>query len=309
MHDELDLASLRAFHSVVTEGSFAAGARRLDAPPSTVSKRVRDLERQLGVRLIERTTRQMRVTAEGEALVHRAGRLLADAEEVRRALGDARGMPRGHLRIATPELVGQILMGRIAALSRRRYPDITLEFVFSDAPPHLLQERFDAVIRFGPLEDSSHVARVLSTGAPGLVAAPDLPGLDAITEPKDVGRLPIIHVSAPWSHAWRFRRGNEAQTVRYEPALSFPSLLAARDAAIAGAGVTMLPVFLSRPEIAAGRLVPLLPDWAGPQTTLHLVYASASAVTARLRAFIDLLVAELDETLCLPDRNDSGGYG
>ncbi|QKV17147.1 LysR family transcriptional regulator [Oricola thermophila] len=293
MKNELDLAALRAFHSVVSEGSFAAGARRIDAPLSTVSKRIRDLETDLGIRLIERTTRQMRVTAEGEALANRAARLLADADEVRRALSDSGQLPRGHLRIAVPQLLGNLVIGKVAALCRQRFPEITLEFVFADAPPDLIEERFDALIRFGPMEDSTQIARKLLSGAVRLVASPDLPGIDRVKRPEDISGLPVIHVSPPWTHAWQFRSNAESVTIRFEPALSFPSMLAARDAAVAGAGVTMLPRILARPEIEAGRLVRLLPDWTGPEKAMYIVYGARSSVTARLRAFIDLLLEVL----------------
>ena len=293
LHNDLDLSALRAFQSVVLEGSFSGGARRLGVPPSTISKRVRDLEARLGLRLIERTTRQMRVTAEGEALAYQATRLLDEADTLLRAMTETGTASRGHLRIAAPNLLGQMLIGKIAALCRARFPEVTLEFVFTDAAPDLIQDRFDAVIRFGPLEDSSQIARKLLSGAVRLVAAPGLEGIDRIAHPQDVANLPIIHVPSPWGHVWMFHHNSEAVTVRYKPVVSFPSMIAARDAAIAGAGVTMLPGILAEPEINAGRLVRLLPEWTGPEKTLYVVYGAPDSVTPRLRGFLDILNAEL----------------
>lgn len=293
LHNDLDLSAVRAFQSVVLEGSFAGGARRLGVPQSTVSKRVRDLEARLGLRLIERTTRKMRVTTEGEALASHATRLLAEADTLLRAMTETGTAPRGHLRIAAPNLLGQLLIGGVAALCRARFPEITLEFVFTDAPPDLIHDRFDAVIRFGPLEDSSQIARKLLSGAVRLVAAPGLNGIARVAHPRDVANFPIIHVPPPWSHAWMFQRESEEVTVRFEPAISFPSMLAARDAAIAGAGLTMLPGILAAPEIKAGRLVRLLPEWAGPEKAMYVVYGAPDSITPRLRAFLDILTANL----------------
>ncbi|WP_265518640.1 LysR family transcriptional regulator [Nitratireductor luteus] len=293
MDNELDLAALRVFHAVVREGSFAGGARRLGVPRSTASKRVVDLERLLGVRLIERTTRQMRVTTEGEVLALRAERLLAEAGDIRRSLSDAGQAPRGHLRIAVPQLFGQIMMGGIAARCRARYPEITLEFVFTDRPPDLIEEGFDAMIRFGPLEDSTQVARRISTGAPVLAASPGLAGIETLAHPRDLIRFPLIDVPLHWRQGWTFHREDDVELIRIEPALRFSSMLAARDAAVEGAGITQLPAILARPEIKAGQLVRLLPEWQGAEKSMYFVFASPQSVTTRLRAFLDVLLESL----------------
>ena len=172
MNDELDLAALRVFRAVVRAGSFAGAARVMRLPKSTVSKRVRDIETSLGVRLIERTSRQMRVTPEGRLLAERADRLLGEADDIRRAIGRSGNVPAGHLRIAAPAYLGARLMGRVGAHLRASYPEITFEAVFLDRQPNLLEEGFDRAITYGPLEDSDLVMRRLATGHAVPVAAP-----------------------------------------------------------------------------------------------------------------------------------------
>ncbi len=289
MDNEIDLTALRAFHSVVRAGSFAAAARDLGSPRSTVAKRVADLEASLGVRLIERTTRSMRVTTEGEVLSHRAERLLADASDLRRTLSDSGQAPRGALRIGVPELFEQITMGRFAAAFRRQYPEITLETVISRAAGDLMESDLDVVITFGPLTDSSMVSRRLVSGDMTTVAAPDLPGLNAVTHPRDLTRLPLIDASHHWVRQWRFVRGTEEELLRFAPALAFGSMLTVRDAAREGAGVAKIPTILATPEISDGRLVEVLPDWRSPGNDLYVVFPSARSVTTRLRAFLDAL--------------------
>ncbi len=291
MDSDLDLTALRTFRAVVRAGSFSAAALRLRAPKSTVSKRVADLEAALGVRLIERSTRSLRVTTEGEVLAARAERLLAEAEDIRRTLGDAGSAPRGHLRIAVPPTMGHAMMGRLGAAFRAQYPEITLEVHFLDRPPDLLQEGFDGCLRLGPIEDSAQVARLVMQAGAVLAAAPGHPALGRISAPADLEGVPCIGLSTPWPGGWRLLRGQEAAVVQPEPGLTLGSFPAVRDAALAGAGVALLPWLLARPEFEAGRLVHVLPGWAVERQGIYFVYPSAQSVTARLRAFIDFLAA------------------
>ncbi|WP_093422659.1 LysR family transcriptional regulator [Tranquillimonas alkanivorans] len=292
MDNEMYLAALRVFRSVVRTGSFAGAARAMRLPKSTVSKRVRDLERTLEVRLIERTTRQMRVTPEGDLLAQRADRLLHEAEDIRRDIGLSNTEPAGHLRIAVPSFFGVHFMGRVGPRCRALYPDLTLEFVYLDRLPDLLEEGFDGAITYGPLSDSDLVVRTLVTGQFVPVAAPGLEGVSTVREPEDLSAVEAITLG-PRRNRWTFSRAGETREVAVTGAMTFGSSLSCRDAAVAGGGVTMLPEFVAREEIAAGRLVRLLRDWVGMSRQIVFVYPSPQSVTARLRAFLDLLVDDL----------------
>lgn len=295
MDNDLDLTALRGFRTVLREGSFSAAALALRVPKSTLSKRVADLESHLGVRLIERSTRTLRPTQEGEVLAARADRLLGEAEDIRRALGESGGQPRGHLRLSVPQSLGNVLMGPIAASFRRAHPDVTLEIHFLDRAPDLLEEGFDGCIRFGPLEDSTQVARRLLHGQAMLVAAPGLPGIETLRHPEDLKRFEMVGLAAPWPGGLPLRNGEIEVVVPHDPPLRLGSHLAVRDAVLAGAGIAALPGIIARPDLAAGRLVRVLPDWATPRKAMYFVYPSAQSVTARLRVFIDHLVRELGE--------------
>ena len=306
MDNDLDLTALRAFRAVVREGSFSAAALALRAPKSTLSKRVANLEADLGVRLIERTTRQLRVTTEGAVLSARVDRLLGEADDIRRSLGESGQVPRGHLRVAVPTVMGLTIMGALAARFRTAYPEITLECHFLDRPPDLLEEGFDGVLRFGPLEDSGHVARLVSHGQAIFVAAPGLAGTDRLTHPDQLAALPWVGIATPWPGPIPVEtEAGETAAIEPQPALRLGSMVAVRDAVMAGAGVGLLPIVLARPPVAAGRLVRLLPDWATPRKPMYFVYPSAQSVTARLRVFIDFIVAEMkDFETCVPDCRD-----
>lgn len=295
MDNDLDLTALRGFRTVLREGSFSAAALTLRVPKSTLSKRVADLEAHLGVRLIERSTRTLRATQEGEVLAARADRLLGEAEDIRRALGESGGTPRGHLRLAVPQSFGNLLIGPIAAKFRSTYPEVTLEIHFLDRAPDLLEEGFDGCIRFGPLEDSSQVARRLTHGQALLAAAPDLPGLDSLRHPTDLRRFAFVGLAAPWPGGLPLQNGQDEILLPFDPPLRLGSYLAVRDAVLAGAGIAALPGIVVRPELAAGRLVRVLPDWSTPRKAIYFVYPSAQSVTARLRAFIDHVAAAMAE--------------
>jgi DNA-binding transcriptional LysR family regulator len=295
MDNDLDLTALRGFRTVLREGSFSAAALALRVPKSTLSKRVADLENHLGVRLIERSTRTLRPTQEGEVLAARADRLLGEAEDIRRALGESGGQPRGPLRLAVPQSIGNLLIGAIAANFRKAFPDVTLEIHFLDRAPDLLEEGFDGCIRFGPLEDSSQVARRLTHGQAMMVASPQLAGLDRLRHPEDLRQFDLVGLAAPWPGGLPLQNGSEEVLLPFEPPLRLGSHLAVRDAVLAGAGIAALPGIVARPEIAAGRLIRVLPDWSTPRKAIYFVYPSAQSVTARLRVFIDHLVKAMGE--------------
>ena len=295
MDNDLDLSALRGFRTVLREGSFSAAALALRVPKSTLSKRVADLEAHLGVRLIERSTRTLRPTQEGEVLAARADRLLGEAEDIRRALGESGGTPRGHLRLAVPQVIGNLLIGPIAASFRAAHPEVTLEIHFFDRSPDLLEEGFDGCIRFGPLEDSSQVARRLLHGQAMLVASPGLPGLDRLRHPNDLHQFPSVGLATVWAGGLPLQNGTEEITLPYDPPLRLGSHLAVRDAVVAGAGIAAIPGMIARPEIAAGTLVHVLPAWSTPRKAIYFVYPSAQSVTARLRAFIDHLARDMGD--------------
>lgn len=284
----MDLNALREFCAIATEGSFAAAARKLGTPKSTVSKRIQDLETALGVRLIERTTRRLHLTAEGALVLARADRILSDAEEITRALSEADDSIRGHLRIAAPMLFGQVFMGQIVAVCRRLYPDLTLEIVLTDSQPDLIEEGFDAAIRVGHPADSPFIARPIATSHRVVVAAPDLVPAP-LTDPEGLARLPILLYGVGLVHTWYFTDGRRETSIRLAGGLAMTSHIALRDAALGGAGVAQLPLFLIEEDLASGRLVPVLEGWTCQPSEIAFVYPSAQSLTVRLRAFHEVL--------------------
>jgi DNA-binding transcriptional LysR family regulator len=291
----LDFAALRDFAAVVHDGSFTAASRRLGQPKSTISKRVQDLEAQLGVRLLERTTRALRLTSEGAVLHARAIGLLADIDDMLQSASLQSGTPKGHLRISSPQLFGHTRMAAIAATCRQMHPDVTLEIVLGDGRVDLIEDGFDAAIRVGPLPDSTLVARTFAIARNVVVATPDLlAGRLMPQSPSDLATLPVLafNRTVGGRQTWTLHQpSGQPVEVPVTANITANALTLLRDLCIAGQGIALLPEFVVGDDLAAGRLVRLLPDWAGPDATLSIVYPSGRFMTARLRAFIDVLVA------------------
>ncbi|OSP56613.1 LysR family transcriptional regulator [Pseudoruegeria sp. SK021] len=284
----MDLNALKEFAAIATEGSFAAAARKLGTPKSTVSKRIQDLEAALGVQLIERTTRKLRLTAEGAMVLARAERILSDASEITQALNDTGDSISGHLRIAVPVLFGQAFMGQIAAVCRRLYPDLSLEIVLTDSQPDLIEDGFDAALRIGHPAHSALIAQPIATAHRVVVVAPDV--LQSIPEtPADLTGLPILLAGVGLVQTWYFQNGREQASVRLAGRLAMTSEPALRDATLGAAGLALLPLFLVEEDLAAGRLIQLLQHWECAPTELTLVYPSAQSLTARLRVVLDVI--------------------
>jgi DNA-binding transcriptional LysR family regulator len=289
----MTLDGLRDFVSVVRAASFAAAARERGAPKSTLSKRVADLEAALGRRLIERSTRGLRLTPEGAALYERARRLIADADEIARAMRDLGAAPAGPLRVAAPTLFGHAFMGRLAADYAARWPGTTVEVVFTDRAPDLIEEGFDAAIRVGAVEDAGLVARPFAEARTWLVASPAyLAAAPALAAPDDLARHHAV-AFAPTGvvRPWRLTDGVSWFEVAPPARVTLGAMVAVADAAEAGAGIALVPDFLAAARLSSGRLMRALPGWGGAPAALSVVFPSRRNLSPRLRALVDLLVA------------------
>ena len=304
----MDFTALRDFVAVVEAGSFAAAARATRTPKSTVSKRVQELEAGLGLRLLERTTRKLRLTPDGAQLFERAQRLVGDAQDLERLMRDRDDTPRGRLRVASPILFGQAFMGHIAAGFVRMWPETTLEVVFVDRRVDLIGEDFDCAIRVGQLDDSSLVARTFAESYSALVAAPDLFDRGELPATLDeLARWPAIaFVPNGPAQPWILEKDDMRRELTPSSVLSLGSLYAVREAALAGAGIAYVPEFIATEAIEAGRLLRLLPDWRSPAASLNIVYPSRRHRSARMRAFIAALSAAFPSRDLRLIRRDQG---
>ncbi|MBE7220868.1 MAG: LysR family transcriptional regulator [Caulobacteraceae bacterium] len=287
----MDLNALRSALAVAEHGGVAQAHRATGAPRSTLSRHLAELERDLGARLIARTSRRLRLTAEGEALVALAAepmRALLEAEERIRP-GDA--PLAGRLRVSAPVLFGYTLLGEAACAFARAHPGVFLEVVVGDRKVDLVCEGFDAAIRVNPAPDSLLTGRLLGRNRLLLVATPALAGaVGARAEAPQATAWPAV-VREGWGDGgrWEIEQAGAKVAVQAVPRLSLSTPLAMLDAVLAGVGAALLPRTLVQDHLDAGRLVALGPRF-GPAEEVWLLHAAGRLPSRRLLALVDILL-------------------
>jgi DNA-binding transcriptional LysR family regulator len=286
-----DLNDLSFFVAVVSHGGFSAAARALGTPKSRISRRVAALEGQLGVRLVERSTRRFKVTEVGEEVFRHARAALAEAEAVQEVVSRRVAEPQGLVRISCPLEVDRLLGGALPAFLAR-HPKLRVQMMVSNRRVDLIEEGVDVAIRVREKLDTDAdlqvkvIARVATmlVASPGLIAA-----LGEPTSPDDLPRFPTLgQTDHPGIARWTLLNAQgEERAVLHEPRLSASSFAVLRLAATEGVGIAMLPEYGCREALADGRLMRILPEWASPQGILHLVFTSRRGLLPGVRAVID----------------------
>ena len=285
----MDLQALSDFNLVAAHGGFGRASRVSGLPKASLSRRVSKLERRLGVRLIERGSRSLRLTDEGRALHERTVGLLLEIAEAEEAVALGASIPRGRLRVSADIVLAHVALGRIGARFVLAYPEVQLEIVAEDRVVDLVEEAYDLVIRINPSPEERLVGRCFLNDERLIVAAPDMPRPCPTTEGQDVIVKSVLLGRRPTPALWRMRSAAEKDIVlKPEPVLRLSSLLMVRDAVLAGAGAALLPKLLVADDIAAGRLA----YWgthAGPPVEIWALQSSRRLISAKVRAFLDFV--------------------
>jgi DNA-binding transcriptional LysR family regulator len=297
----MDLGALADFNLVAAQGGFSRAARFSGRPKATLSRRVAELEESLGVRLIERGTHTLRLTEEGRALHSRTEGLLAEIAEAGEAVVLGASVPRGRLRISAPIVFAHVALGRIGARFALAHPAVQLEIVADDRPADPVEDDFDLVIRIDPAPDERLVGRCFLTDERLIVAAPGLPKPSAVqAERGEVSVGAVVLAAMPPNRVWRMRSADRRTlTLKPQPVLRLSSLLMARDATLAGAGVALLPKLLVADDVAAGRLV----QWGvedAPPVQIWALQSSRRLVGAKVRAFLDVIDQSFPNRVFVP---------
>lgn len=290
------LQAMEVFVQVVDAGGFTRAAEQLHMPKATVSTLIQALENLLSVKLLNRTTRQVNVTADGAAYYENCLRILADIRNTEETLSRTHGSPSGRLRVEVPSGIGQRLIIPALPDFYRRYPDISMEMGCGDRPVQLIEEGVDCAVRGGDLPDSSLVARrigvlhFITCATPAYLDEHGRP-----SHPDDLARhlcLNYLLSSSKQVLAWDFERAGAS--IRSTPPGRFAvnSSEALMMAGLAGLGVMQLPSFLVDEELRSGRLERVLGDWDTDPVPLHVVYPQSRHLSATVRAFVEW-VAEL----------------
>lgn len=287
-----DLNSVAVFAKVVELKNFRAAAHALAIPRSTVSVRVAQLEDRLGVRLLERTTRSLRLTDAGATYYRSITPALEALDSAARAVDDLSTEPSGPLKITTTIEGGQFMLGPLLAKYTERYPDVLLQVELTDRRVDLLEEGFDLALRMGPLPDSTLIAKkIRSPSRLCVYASPEY--LARRGEPKRPDVLGkhdcLIMTSQSDPAVWRFQSKSKPLAIKVVPRASANSFVILRELAAAGRGVTRLPEYIAAPTVKEGKLRSLLEAYLPPPAPWHAVYPSARHVSPKLRAFLELI--------------------
>lgn len=297
-----DLNELAIFANVAQVHSFTAAARQLGLPKSSVSRAMASLEARLGVRLLERTTRRVALTEAGEIYAQHCQRLLEESEDADMAIGALLATPRGRLRIGAPVMFARAYLAPVVSDLVLTHPDLRVHVELLGNEPLPRHAQLDVLIRPGPLEDSGLLVRPLARIRLGAYASPAyLRGRDVPGSPDALRAHRCITTSCGASGtpsdvaSWTLRRGSEEVTVRVDAHVAVPDPAINQQLALAGAGIALLSQTGVRDEVAAGRLVRLLPEWEPAPVELHALYSSRLTRSPKVRAFLQALRERLDQ--------------
>lgn len=293
-----NLRRLAYFVSVVETGSFTAAAERLGITKAVVSQQVARLEQEFKTSLLVRTTRKVQVTEAGQAFYQRCSLILREAEDAFGELAEAAIEPSGTLHLTAPFDYGiSIVVPAIAAFSKR-YPNCKVDAVLSDQSLDLMSSNIELAIRVGWLAESNLQARKIGTFQQLLVASPSMqPQIKRLKEPQDIVALPFIANSVLREPLrWNFSLNEiEHQTITTQASIYIDATLAVREAVRQGAGLSVLPDYAVDDDLAAGRLIRVLPKWSLPSGGIHAVFPSARFRPVKVRAFVDVLMSQEEQ--------------
>jgi DNA-binding transcriptional LysR family regulator len=295
------LQNLAVFDAVMQEGSFAGAARRLSVDPSAVSRAIAALERDLGTRLFERSTRRLAPTEAGQTYHKSVVDLLARLQDAREAARDAAGAIGGEVRLATSISFGKTFVVPLIARFRAAHPQIALDIVLDDAVQDLLKDRIDLAIRLGPRLDSGEliVRRLMQTRYRVCASPAWLAQHDPLSQPEQLARHDCVLLAMPgFRSAWTFRdRGGAEVEVPVRSSVLVSNPHAALQCAEGGLGPALLATWMCGPAIAQERLVDLFPHHEVTATTFDtgawLIYPAATQLTPRARIVADFLAENI----------------
>ncbi|AVD85923.1 MULTISPECIES: LysR substrate-binding domain-containing protein [unclassified Pseudomonas] len=286
------VSELAFFSQLIGAGSLAATARELNLTPPAVTKRLAQLEKRLGVRLLNRTTRSISLTAEGETYLVNAKRILGEIEEMERQVSSSRAEPKGLLRVNAPLGFGRTHVGPAISSFAKRYPEVEVQLHLSDRPIHLPDDAIDVAIRFGELPDSRLIARKIATNRRRLCATPGY--LDTFGRPESPRDLMkhnciVLRQNDVAFGTWRLSRGKQIESIKVHGGLSTNDGEVALNWALEGHGILMRAEWNLADHLRSGRLEEVLGDYETPPADIYAVYLERLNLSAKVSFFIEHL--------------------
>ncbi len=291
---DLDLDDLRVYVRVADRRGFAAAARELRVPTSTVSRAIARLETATGASLLQRTHRSVHMTSEGRALYASVHDAVATLERAVHALEPAARGPRGTLRVSAPVDIGAAFLADVAVAFAEKHPLVQLDFALTNRAVNLVEEGVDVALRAAArLPDSSLLARKIGELEHGLYASPRyLQRNGAPSSPTDLAEHRcVVFRARELTRTWKLEGGGEHVEIVVRAGLGGDDFGYVRALTVAGGGIALMPRFVCKKDEGAGRLVRVLPQYTAKGASLYVVHASATHVPARVTAFVDFVAA------------------
>ncbi len=293
----ISLAEMETFVSVVRHGSFTRAAEELATDKGRVSRTVTRLEQRLQARLLERSTRRLRVTEVGREFYERASAVLAAVADTEAAVANHRREPSGLLKLTAGPEFGTLRVDSWIAEYLRRYPNVRVEAEYTNRLVDLIHEGFDVAVRVGMLPDSELSARKLGDVHYGLYAAPDyLERRGVPIGPDDLVDHDVIMFAPRGRSVWSLIAPREAVTVERDPRYRVNNNLSNLAVTLSGAGISLLPAFMAEPSLSDGTLRRVLADWTRPPVPVHAVFTSSRYMDPKVRAFVDLAASRFNNS-------------
>ncbi|MBI1401374.1 LysR family transcriptional regulator [Hyphomonas sp.] len=291
----MDLNALSIFARVAETLSFSEAARGLGMPISTVSRKIASLENDLGVRLLERSTRHLRLTEIGADVLREAQRTADVGDAVSEMVSNRLTEVKGRISLSSPPSISDGLLAPLLSAFQAANAGVTVHVMVTDRFVDHISEGIDLALRVGDLKSSSLVARSLLTYRRRLVASPDyLARVKAPKHPKDLRDHRLLAFGNVASqHRWTFRRGGESTSVTFQPVLAMNDYAGLAAAVVAGAGIGDLPPIVRPDLLASGKLVEVMPNWKLGTETLSMVHLGGRQIARPLRTFIDFAIAQV----------------
>ena len=285
------LMALQAFARVVELGGFTKASDSLQISKTTVSDLVQTLEKHLGVRLLQRTTRRVTVTSDGAAFYERCAQILADLDDAEASVMQARVAPKGRLRIDMPGALARLFIIPKLPSFLARYPDLRLELGMGLRPVHLVEEGIDCVVRIGVQKDSSLIARRVGTMSTVCCASPAyLKEHGTPRRPEDLSAHRCVTYALNRTGRvveWEFARGGQKVQLTVDGVLAVNDHDAYVVAALLSLGIVKVANYVARPYLASGELTQVLADWTAEQSPISVMYPQSRHLSAKVRIFVD----------------------
>ena len=291
----MDLNEIVVFAKVVETKSFTAAAQALGLPKSTVSRKVSQLEERLDARLLQRTTRKLSLTEIGRAYYERCQRIVADIAAAEQLVDDLQATPRGRLKVTAPVDLGAFRLGELTARFLTTNADIDVHLELTDRVIDLVDEGFDLAIRFGPLPESTLIAKKLGSLQSVLCAAPEyLAKRKAPTNVEELEDLDkVLFTPSARTQSWTLTNGDQTYELARPAKFSSNNIMAVHAAVLAGLGISVMTEFVVACDLHEGRLVRILPEWSGVPVDIHAVYPARQNLPPRLSLFLDHLARSM----------------